>query len=77
MQDIKFSVIIPSYHSDKEVLVRTIKSILNQSYIPYEIILVDDNGSIWRYQLPYIRYVLFAQLIQPFVVYLLSNSKIP
>lgn len=44
MQDIKFSVIIPSYHSDKEVLVRTIKSILNQSYIPYEIILVDDNG---------------------------------
>lgn len=44
MQDIKFSVIIPSYHSDKEVLERTIKSILNQSYMPYEIILVDDNG---------------------------------
>lgn len=43
-QSVTISVIVPTYHSNKEVLLRTIDSILNQSYVPIEIILVDDNG---------------------------------
>lgn len=44
MKDIKFSVVIPSYKTDEDVMIRTIESVLSQNFKPYEIIVVDDNG---------------------------------
>lgn len=38
---IKFSVVIPTYNSSKYI-VGTINSVMNQSYLPEEIIIVDD-----------------------------------
>lgn len=38
---IKFSVVIPTYNSSKYI-VATINSVMNQSYLPEEIIIVDD-----------------------------------
>lgn len=35
---------MPTYHSDKKTLVRTVESILQQKYLPKEIIVIDDNG---------------------------------
>ena len=40
---ILFSVIIPSYKTTKEVVVRSIDSVLHQSCDDYELIVVDDN----------------------------------
>ena len=40
----RFSVIIPIYNKEKDVET-TIKSVLNQTYIDYEIILVDDGST--------------------------------
>ena len=41
---LRFSVIIPIYNKEKDVET-TIKSVLNQTYIDYEIILVDDGST--------------------------------
>lgn len=41
VNDILFSIVIPIYNAES-VLDRTIQSILNQSYMNYELILVDD-----------------------------------
>ena len=40
----KFSVIIPIYNKEKDVKT-TIKSVLNQTYVDYEIVLVDDGST--------------------------------
>jgi len=40
----RFSVIIPIYNKEKDVET-TIKSVLNQTYIDYEVILVDDGST--------------------------------
>ncbi|MGN6567030.1 MAG: glycosyltransferase family 2 protein [Flavipsychrobacter sp.] len=42
--DIKFSVVIPTYNS-AEAVVRAIESCLQQSYLAYEIIVVDDGST--------------------------------
>lgn len=38
------SVIIPTYNSEKTII-KTVKSVINQTYRPLEIILIDDNSS--------------------------------
>ncbi len=38
------SIVIPSYKTPYEIICRTIKSCLAQSYQPFEIIVIDDNG---------------------------------
>ena len=40
----KISIVIPSYKTSYKIICRTIKSCLAQSYQPFEIIVVDDNG---------------------------------
>ena len=40
----RVSVVIPTYKTSYEVLSRTISSCLAQTYPPFEIIIVDDNG---------------------------------
>lgn len=40
----KISIVIPSYKTPYKIICRTIKSCLAQSYQPFEIIVVDDNG---------------------------------
>ncbi len=40
----RFSVIIPIYNKEKDVET-TIKSVLNQTYVDYEVILVDDGST--------------------------------
>lgn len=44
------SVIIPTYKTHHQMLERSIKSVLNQTYNDFEIIVVDDNeaGSEWK-----------------------------
>lgn len=44
MENIRFSVVIPSYKTDEDTMTRTIESVLAQNYKPYEVIIVDDNG---------------------------------
>lgn len=44
MQNKHVSVVIPTYKTSYEVLSRTISSCLAQTYPPFEIIIVDDNG---------------------------------
>lgn len=44
MEKIKISVVIPSYKTEVEIMERTINSVLSQSYKPYEVIVIDDNG---------------------------------
>lgn len=41
MQSIKVSVVIP-YFNDSIVIDRTLNSVISQTYLPYEIIIVDD-----------------------------------
>jgi len=40
----KVSVIIPTYNRDCEMLVRAVKSVMEQSYKNIEIVIVDDNA---------------------------------
>ncbi len=40
-KSVKFSVIISTYNREK-ILIKTLNSVLQQSYLPYEIIVVDD-----------------------------------
>ena len=42
----KISVIIPCYNTKKELLERCLDSLSNQSYMNYEIIIVDDGSKI-------------------------------
>ena len=44
-RDPKVSIILPNFNSEKTIET-TIKSILNQSYKNWELIIVDDNSSI-------------------------------
>ena len=44
-RDPKVSIILPNFNSEKTIE-KTIKSILNQSYKNWELIIVDDNSSI-------------------------------
>src|SRR5690625_1966047 len=43
------SCIITTFNRDEKILVRSLKSVLNQTYKNIEIILVDDNGSNSEY----------------------------
>lgn len=38
------SVIVPCYNVEKEILQRCILSVLNQEYMNYEILLIDDGS---------------------------------
>ena len=44
MNDIKVSIIVPSYKRTKEMYARAIESLLQQSYENIEIVVVDDNA---------------------------------
>ena len=44
-KNIKISIILPNYNSQK-YLIKTIKSILNQSFKYWELIIVDDNSNL-------------------------------
>lgn len=44
MENVSFSVVVPSYKTSEETLTRTIESILSQTYKPFEILIIDDNG---------------------------------
>ncbi len=44
MSDIKISILMPAYNSEKFIS-RSIESIINQSYKNYEIVIVDDGSS--------------------------------
>lgn len=39
----RITVIITTYKSTQNIIERSIKSVLNQSVSPFEIIVVDDN----------------------------------
>ncbi len=43
-KDIKFSVIIPMYNAQKYIR-KTLKSVLNQTYINYEVIIINDGST--------------------------------
>ena len=45
MSNISISIVIPTYKTSYEDLTRAIKTSLEQTYHPFEIILVDDNGA--------------------------------
>ena len=49
------SVVIPSYNREKRII-KTLESVLKQSYKNYEIIIIDDNSSDNTYEVlkPYI-----------------------
>lgn len=55
-KNFKISVVIPTYNRD-DLLIATIKSVINQTFKPFEIIVV-DNGTIKskHYDNPYIKY---------------------
>jgi len=44
MKDIQISVVIPLYNSTNSIL-ETIKSVLNQTFLPYEIIIINDGST--------------------------------
>ncbi len=44
MSDIKISILMPAYNSEKFIS-RSIESIINQSYLNYELIIVDDGSN--------------------------------
>lgn len=41
---LRLSVVMPVYRTPAKLLTRAINSILNQSYLPHEIVIVDDSG---------------------------------
>ena len=41
--DVFYSIIIPVFNSEK-YLSQCLKSVLNQKYVNYEIIIIDDNS---------------------------------
>lgn len=51
--DILVSIITPTYQREKDILDRSLKSIINQSYRNIEIIIVDDNpeDSVYRHEI--------------------------
>jgi len=50
MKNSLVSTIITTYKRDRNILKRALKSVLNQTYRNYEIIVVDDNGNNSSYQ---------------------------
>ena len=42
MGNVLVSVIMPTYERDKEVIERAINSIINQTYLNWELIVVDE-----------------------------------
>ena len=44
MSDILFSIIIPTYNREK-FIVKTIQSVLSQTYTNFELIIVDDGST--------------------------------
>lgn len=64
------SIIIPTYNRDLSYISRAIKSILQQTYKNYEIIVVDDNISNSNYSLKIKKYCAVNNLI-----YLTTKGK--
>ena len=44
MSDILFSIVIPTYNREK-FIIKTIQSLLSQTYTKFEIIVVDDGST--------------------------------
>lgn len=44
MENIKFSIIIPCYNVEKNLIARAVKSILSQTYTNFELLLIDDGS---------------------------------
>ena len=43
-KNVKVSIILPNYNSEK-YLIKTVKSVLNQTFKNWELIIVDDNSN--------------------------------
>ena len=44
-KNVKVSIILPNFNSEK-YLIKTVKSILNQTFKNWELIIVDDNSNL-------------------------------
>ena len=44
-KNVKVSIILPNYNSEK-YLIKTVKSVLNQTFKNWELIIVDDNSNL-------------------------------
>ena len=44
-KNVKVSIILPNFNSEK-YLIKTVKSVLNQTFKNWELIIVDDNSNL-------------------------------
>jgi teichuronic acid biosynthesis glycosyltransferase TuaG len=44
-KNVKVSIILPNYNSEK-YLIKTVKSVLSQTFKNWELIIVDDNSNL-------------------------------